>query len=345
MLRFFIAQWNFFLVKILKLLMVLKSSFARIYVPLHNNLPFFLMENILLVIVCLFMGIAMQKVASFPKNGYLALNQYVINVALPALALYYIPKITISTNLLYPLLVAWIGFGLSFLFFYSIGKKFNWSNKLIGCLVLTAGLGNTSFVGFPIIQAIYGDEGIKTAIIVDQPGTFVVMTTLGVLTAGFFSRGENNSKEILKKILFFPPFIAFAIGCLMNFLSIDFIDNFQFVFQKLGATITPVALVGVGLQLKIDKKSKHWRFLALGLFFKLMLTPLFFLVLYKIILKGNSLAVDVSIMEAAMAPMITGAILASNYGLKPKLSSMMVGVGIPLSFVTLVFWYYVLKFV
>jgi predicted permease len=44
-----------------------------------------------------------------------------------------------------------------------------------------------------------------------------------------------------------------------------------------------------------------------------------------------------------MAPMITGAILASSYGLKPKLSSMMVGVGIPLSFLTLLFWYFILN--
>jgi predicted permease len=303
------------------------------------------MENILLVFVCLCMGIGMQKVSSFPKNGYIALNQYIINIALPALALYYIPKIAISANLLYPLAIAWVGFGLSFLFFYLIGKKLNWSNKLIGCLILTAGLGNTSFVGFPIIQAIYGEEGIKTAIIVDQPGTFVVMTTLGVLTAGFFSRGENNGMDMIKKILLFPPFIAFAFSCLMNFLKLDFTDSFQYVFKNLGATITPVALVGVGLQLKIDVKSKHWRFLALGLFFKLMVTPLFFFVVYKIILGGNSLAIDVSIMEAAMAPMITGAILASNYGLKPKLSSMMVGVGIPLSFITLLFWYFILKFI
>ncbi|HMK06704.1 MAG TPA: hypothetical protein VK476_04185, partial [Flavobacterium sp.] len=65
--------------------------------------------------------------------------------------------------------------------------------------------------------------------------------------------------------------------------------------------------------------------------------------LYKTILKGTGLAVDVSIMESAMAPMITSAILASSYGLKPKLSSMMIGVGIPLSFVTLAFWYYILN--
>ncbi|MGL2966725.1 AEC family transporter [Flavobacterium sp. XGLA_31] len=301
------------------------------------------MDNILLVFLCLIMGLGMQRIPTFPKNGHLALNQFVIYIALPALALYYIPKVSVSTDLLYPLGIAWIGFLLSFVFFYTIGKRLGWPNRLIGCLVITAGLGNTSFVGFPIIQALYGDEGLKTAIIVDQPGSFVVMATLGIITAGIFAKGEPSRNEILKKILLFPPFIAFALACMLNVLKVDFNAHFQTVFQKLGATVTPVALVAVGLQLKVDKRSQHWKFLRLGLLFKLFITPLFFFVLYKIILHGNSLPVNVSIMESAMAPMITGAILASNYGLKPKLSSMMVGIGIPLSFATLAFWYFILN--
>jgi predicted permease len=46
-----------------------------------------------------------------------------------------------------------------------------------------------------------------------------------------------------------------------------------------------------------------------------------------------------------MAPMITASILATSHGLKPRLSSMMIGFGIPLSFVTLVFWYFVAQFI
>ncbi len=301
------------------------------------------MDNILLIFICLIMGLGMQRLKAFPKNGHLALNQFVIFVALPALALYYIPKISISTNLLYPLAIAWIGFGLSFLFFYTIGKRLGWPNRLIGCLIITAGLGNTSFVGFPIIEALYGDEGLKTAIMVDQPGTFVVMATLGLITATIFSKGEANPKQIATKILFFPPFIAFVVACFMNVFQIDFSEALQNVFQKLGGTVTPVALVSVGLQLKVDKESQHWKFLRLGLLFKLIITPAFFFLLYRVILGGKGLAVDVSILESAMAPMITGAILASNYGLKPKLSSMMVGIGIPLSFATLAFWYFILS--
>jgi len=300
------------------------------------------MDNILLVFISLFVGLALQRVSAFPKNGHLALNQFVIYVALPALELYYIPKVAVTIDLLYPLGIAWMGFLLSFVFFYTIGKKMGWSNRLIGCLIITAGLGNTSFVGFPIIQALYGEEGLKTAIIVDQPGSFVVMATLGIITAGIFAKGASKGSYILKKIIFFPPFIAFALACVMNVLHFDFHNNIQSVFMKLGATVTPVALVSVGLQLKIDRHSRHWKFLSLGLFFKLFLTPAFFFVLYRIILGGKGISVDASILESAMAPMITGAILASNYGLKPKLSSMMVGVGIPLSFLSLAFWYYLL---
>jgi hypothetical protein len=40
-------------------------------------------------------------------------------------------------------------------------------------------------------------------------------------------------------------------------------------------------------------------------------------------------------MESAMAPMITASILATTHGLKPRLSSMMIGFGI--YFITLAF--------
>ena len=301
------------------------------------------MENIILIFVCLFVGILLQKVKSFPQNSHQVLNQFVIYISLPALALFYIPKIKINSDLFYPIGVAWLGFGLSFLFFSLLGKTLGWSKKLIGCLVLTGGLGNTAFVGFPIIEALYGKEGLETAIIVDQPGTFVVLSTLGILVATYYSRGTASASAIVKKVLLFPPFIGFTIAGLMNVLHYDFADEIQVVFQKLGATVTPIALIAVGLQLTFERKSKHWGFLTLGLAFKLFLTPAFFYIFYILILGKSGKVFDVSILESAMAPMITASILASTYGLKPKLSSMMIGFGIPLSFLTLAFWFWLLQ--
>lgn len=300
------------------------------------------MENILLIFVCIIIGIALQRVQDFPAQAYKVLNQYVIYVALPAMALYYIPKIEISANLLYPLGIAWITFALSFAFFNVLGRIYGWSRKLIGALTIVCGLGNTSFVGFPVIEALYGKKGLETAIIVDQPGSFLVMATLGIIVAVFYSRGTPNPKAIVKKILLFPPFVAFMVAITFTVLALDFIDPLQSVFNRLGATVSPVALISVGLQLKIEKKSKHWGFLTLGLLFKLILLPAFFFVLYKLILGQEGPVIEIAILEAAMAPMITGAILASNYGLKPKLSSMLIGIGIPLSFLTLALWYWII---
>jgi malate permease and related proteins len=301
------------------------------------------MENIILIFVCLFTGFLLQRAKDFPVNGHKVLNFFVIYVSLPALALFYIPKIELGTQLLYPVGIAWIGFLISYLFFGILGKHLGWSRKLTGCLIICAGLSNTSFVGFPVIEALYGKEGLQTAIIVDQSGSFVVLATLAVVVASMYSKGTANASAIVKRILFFPPFIAFVIAFVMSVFKIDFSAVWQLVFQKIGNTVSPVALISVGLQLKIERNSKHWQFLGLGLLFKLMIVPAFFYVFYVLILGQSGTMIKVSIMESAMAPMITGSILAVTSGLKPKLSSMMIGFGIPLSFITLAFWYWVLN--
>lgn len=297
------------------------------------------MDNIVLVFLCLLIGLVLQRAKEFPMLSYKVLNYYVIFVSLPALGLYFIPEIKITTQLLYPLGIAWLGFLGSYLFFNTLGKWLGWPKRIIGCLVLTAGLGNTSFVGFPIVEALFGAEGLKTAIVVDQPGTFVVFSTVGVLVASRYSKATSNTSELFKKIFTFPPFIFFTIAITMNVFQLHFSEMFQSVFQKIGSTVTPVSLVSVGMQLQFNKQSKHWGFLGIGLLYKLMITPLLFYILYVLILKGSGLAVQVSLVEAAMAPMISGAILATTYGLKPKLSSMMVGFGIPISLITVFLWY------
>jgi predicted permease len=75
------------------------------------------MTNFILIFVFfLLLGIVLQHVKWFPNHAYTVLNKIVIYVCLPALALYYIPKINWSRNY-YPIGVAWIGFIVSYLFF------------------------------------------------------------------------------------------------------------------------------------------------------------------------------------------------------------------------------------
>ncbi|MBZ4043090.1 AEC family transporter [Flavobacterium hibisci] len=303
------------------------------------------MNNFILIFIFLFLGLLLQRVKGFPSNIYKVLNKIVIYLCLPAITLYHIPKIKWSNELLFPIGAGWITFILAFVFFHFLGKKLKWSNKLIGCLILTAGLSNSSFLGYPIIEALFGKKGLETAVLVDQPGTFVVVSTLGVFVAAFYSKGSPDTWSIIRKIVLFPPFIMFVLACLMNVYDYDLDLDIQSILLKVGSFVTPLALLSVGLQLNFDRKSQHWKFLRLGLFFKLILVPFVILVLYVFIFNQHSEPIKITIMETAMAPMITGAILASTYGLKPKLSSMMVGFGIPVSFLTLAIWYFIINFI
>lgn len=303
------------------------------------------MNNFILIFFFLALGLVLQHIKQFPTHIYKILNKIVIYVCLPAITLYHIPKIKWSNELLFPILAGWISFLLAFVFFHFLGRRLGWSNKLIGCLILTAGLSNSSFLGYPIIEALFGKKGLETAILVDQPGTFVVVSTLGVFVAAFYSKGSPDGFSIFKKIIFFPPFITFVAACSMNISQYDLDLNLQSVLLKIGSLVTPLALLSVGLQLTFNRRSQHWRFLRLGLFYRLILTPFIILVVYVFVFNQHSEAIKITIMEMAMAPMITGAILASTYGLKPKLSSMMIGFGIPISFVTLAIWYFVVSFI
>lgn len=303
------------------------------------------MLNIVIIFVSIILGIVCQYVAWFPKQIYKKLNKFIILFCLPALTLYFIPKVKWQMELLYPIGAAWISFAFSILFFALLGSYFKWSKKLTGALIITAGFANTSFLGFPIIEALYGKSGLETAILVDQPGCFVVLSTFGVLVAILYSNGSTSFGEMLRKIVFFSPFIAFCGSILMNVFQYDFIESIQFGLKQIGSLITPLALFSVGLQLKFDSKSKHFPFLALGLVYKLILMPLLIFILYVLILKQQGPQIEIAVLEMAMAPMITACIIASTHGLKPKLCSMMIGFGIPISFITLALWYFLLKFV
>ncbi|GAB3811622.1 hypothetical protein GCM10028895_01920 [Pontibacter rugosus] len=189
----------------------------------------------------------------------------------------------------------------------------------------------------------YGGEGLKTAILIDQAGSFMVLSTLGIGLAAALSKGKADAGLIARKILRFPPFLIFILALAANILDLHFSADLKEVFQRLGSTVSPLALVSVGLQLRIERRSKHWGFLALGLTYQLILAPLLILALYVWGLDASGKQAQVCVLEAAMAPMITASIVAASYGLKPRLANMMVGFGIPISFLTLACWYWVVQ--
>ena len=79
--------------------------------------------------------------------------------------------------------------------------------------------------------------------------------------------------------------------------------------------------------------------LVAGLLFKLALAPALILILYAGIFGVEGPVMRVTTFEAAMAPMIGASVVAMDHDLDPPLLALMLGVGIPLSFLTLPAWW------
>ena len=104
----------------------------------------------------------------------------------------------------------------------------------------------------------------------------------------------------------------------------------------------PLALVSVGLQLRFEEVGDFKVALTTGLSFKLLLAPAVLALVYFGVFGSNDETTRVTLFEAAMGPHIGGSIVAVQHDLNPPLVSLMVGIGITLSFITLPAWSFLL---
>jgi predicted permease len=290
------------------------------------------MSSIVLLIVCLVLGAIVARLGKPARVFAQSLNWWVINVALTALVLRLIPTIELHFDLWFLAVSMWFVFLGGWAFIAAIGRKRGWSRERIGALTLVCGLGNTSFVGFPLIEALRGQEGLKLALVTDQVGCFLALAIGGSIVAAMYSGRAVTPTGIVRKVVLFPPFIGLIVGIGAGAAGgwHPILDD---VFGRIGATLVPLALFSVGLQFSLRVDKSQFEALAIGLGWKLVLAPLLvYFIGVAAQVEGRLLAIGV--LESAMAPMISAAILASDHGLEPELANAVLGVGILLSFVT-----------
>lgn len=293
------------------------------------------MNNLLIILVCLTIGLLLQKNRRLPDSFALSLNTYVVYVALPALVLYEIPHLILDSHALLPIVFAWGMMVSSALFIWFVARQAGWSRSVTGALMLTVPLGNTGFVGIPLVDALLGSEAVPYAILYDQFGTFLALNTLGSFVAAYYSGGVTSWKKLAQTIATFPPFIALLLAFIS--LPLQFPDWLGSVLQRISSTLVPVVMVAVGLQWRLRLEREMVGPLALGLFATLFLTPLLAWVILQL-LGINNLAAQVVVLEAAMPAMISAGVLAVNYQLAPRLASSLVGYSLLLSLATVWAW-------
>lgn len=301
------------------------------------------MDNIALLVICFGLGIALRLSGRLPPGAPAALNGFIVNVALPALTIVTVQGLSLQPQLALAALMPWLLFVAGLTFFWAVGRVLQLTRATTGALMLTGGLANTSFVGLPMIETWYGREYMGVGVVVDQLGSYLVLSTLGILVAGLCrdASASLDWRAVARKIAGFAPFVALVVAFALR--PFDLPDGVLAILRRLADTLVPLALVSVGFQLRLSQLRGRIPVLAIGLGFKLVIGPALMLLLLVGLLGQTGTVIRVTVFEAAMGSMIGAAIVAMDHDLDPSLVTLMVGLGIPLSFLTLPCWWWLLE--
>lgn len=290
------------------------------------------MTNFILIFIYLTLGYIFSKTKYANPNIPNYLNKFVIYISLPAMILLQIPKLSISMDNMIPVIIAWSVMPITAILVMIASKFFNFSKEVLGALLLVTVFGNTSFLGIPVIKAYYGEDMLPYVIVYDQLGTFLLLAIYGTFIVSYYSSATKlNVAMILKKLFTFPPFIFLLIAFALQ--DIKYNPSIEYILGLFSATIVPLALTAVGLQLQLKLPREYIKPFSVSLSIKLIIAPI--LAYFICLAMGWSGEIaKVSIMEAGMGPMITAGAMASMAGLAPRLSSAILGYGIVIAFAT-----------
>jgi len=297
------------------------------------------MSSILILFTTLTGGYLLRRLLP-PLRGEalsLWLNRYVIYIALPALVLVYIPRIDPDASVWTPVLSAWGLFLLSSLAVVIVGRIARWPREIVGALLFTVPYGNTSFLGVPFTRAFFGESGLPYTLLYDQLGSFLILSTIGVVVLAFYTSQSISPVRIVTKIVTFPAFPALIIAFFL--IGVDYPSWLAIPLKYLAASLAPAAMLSIGLQLKLRFASHETRPFFFAMAVKLILAPTLLLGFFFLI-DAHDLAARVSVFEAGMAPMVSSATMAILANLNRQFVASVLGYGIVLSFGTLpvVYW-------
>jgi len=275
-----------------------------------------------------------------PDNAADTLNRVVIVLCLPALIFIHVPTLQASWELLPLILVPWMLLVLTLVLVLAASRLFGFSRPVTAVLLVLIPLGNTSFLGFPLIEALLGADRVRYAVVYDQFGSFLIVCTHVLFVLALYGDGPNPTPSTIgRRIATFPPFIA-LIGALVlgNAWFPGWLMGLAEVFADM---LLPLVTLAVGLQLRLRLVPEYRWPLAFGLAGKLLVLPAAALAIGHALGAGSPIR-DVLVLEAAMPPMITAAALASSARLAPPLASALVAWGVLFSAATVPLWHWLL---
>lgn len=284
------------------------------------------------------------------KTGYLeakikdSISKIIVRVVLPCLIISSISSKELNKGLMtdiYKLflmsvfcLVVLFGLGALTAKLLKIPKETAEVHKLLTCL------GNVTFVGYPVITAMYGEEGFFYAII------YWLINDLFLWTFGLFilqKEKPQSKKEVLKKLVN-PNTIAFTVAILMLVFGIKLPKLLGDTVSEIGSLTVSLSMIFIGMALaEVKPKNalkKWWIFIVAPI--KMVIMPIVFIYIFKYF-GIREILIGAIVLESAMPAQTVLTILANENNADFEYAACGMFVTTLLSLVTLPFICYMIK--
>jgi malate permease and related proteins len=301
-----------------------------------------IINQILILSILVLVGIIASKTKVISSGDTDILAKIIFDITLPLMILTNFSKIDVTSQILRNSLVA-IGltiFVILFMLFTGWITTRIFRMKKNDAIIFKAHsvFGNLVYIGFPLIFAVYGEEGLLYA------SMFQVVSNLFLWTIGIMVLNQGNSSSIRQNLKFIlnPNTIAVFIGFTMFLFSVKLPRFLLIPLGGLGDSNSYLSMLYVGTILYYSNikgliNNKIIYILSLN---KLLVVPslilfIFWLINSYIPLGVNPVVFSVIVLQAAMPCMVNIVIMAKIFGADDKLATANVFISTLFSIITL----------
>ncbi len=289
--------------------------------------------KILTFLIIIGLGYVLKKIGFLKEDGANFLRSLVFNVTLPPLVFLGIRGAELSIDLLKIPLVVWVSVVFLGLLIYLITLLLKLPPELRAILVLVGVMGNTTFLGYPVVRAVLGEGAMPYAIIYDQASWIFLIVLWLPVVALVGSKSRRDGATIIRDLFKAPPFLALVAGLLLR--SITFPAFFMDSLGLLAQLTAPLVMLYLGSTQKLSMQRKEILIVVVVVILKQLMFPLINFALASL-LGVHQLILSTVILQSSMPVMIATIIYGAQVGLNVSLISKIVTMSTIISPITLI---------
>jgi len=267
------------------------------------------MSPVFTLILIVVVGILLRRLHVLSTQDATSIRKFVFNVSLPALTFIslYSNPIPMKALWLIPGVIAIQAVG--YLTFRLVPMRYRET-------VFSGFLGNTEFMGYPVVQAILGQGALPLAVIYVQMHSFILYSVWV----------RKNARSFIN-----PPLVAMFLALILKRVALP--QFFTDACTLVGNSTSPLAMLFVGLNVDLDF---NWHALIAAAI-KLAVVPAMALALTLILPIAGDIR-STFIIQSAMPTMVASVVYGAEIGLDVQKLSRNVIVSTLLFPLTILFW-------